>query len=1084
MINQKKKTISLSYYILAMFYLKNKRLITINKMKKITSILLLLLTTVLITGISNIFSQSCPENLVSYWKMDETSGNKFVDLVNGNDATLHNFTVNPVTGKVDGANFFTYTAGISAGEGQYATAPDNAIYSFPANSGFTISYFLKFTETQYGLNGGQDHLIISKGDWNYGGPSTAFWASGVNGSGFISFMLRDDSHEKLDLEGRVYGQDNFDDNQWHHVACVRDGATDKCMIYVDGRITDQATVDFNSSFDNAAPIYIGSLTNTTPQYFYWGAIDELAIYNKALSKAEIDEIRANADLGTGLCNLIASPEINTTPGTKASVGSAYTYKVHAKGTQTDMIYSLITKPSGMTINSSTGDITWTPATVDVDGLVTIVANNGIAPADTQSYRIYISEGSGNCPTGLLALYRMDETSGSTYADVLGEHNATVPATYTGPTPTTGIMGGAQTFGAATRVDISPVGSEFDFAQNASFSFSSWFKTTSTGVAAMSRNRVDEGHVASWWIGVSPQGTGILELRDNAGTNTVLKGTTVINDGNWHLVVGVRDGVAGQNRVYVDGVLENTLNQTFVTDFACPNNLVVAIGYLTPWEGENQLHLIGDIDESAIFSRALTTQEIADYYNSGAPKGFCANQNYAPVITSTARTVATEDAFYSYSMTVDDINTTDTLTLTAPTKPSWLSFSWTPGSKTAVLSGTPTNDNVGSHNVVLRVSDNKSIRNQSFAIQVANSPDVPVITSTPVTSAWTTINYKYDITVTDVDVSDVINISVDPKPSWLTFNYTPGAKTATLTGIPQNANVGANPVIISVTDNHTTISQSFTIDVIQSNLAPAITTQLPLSVNKNSELLILKSYLTINDPDNSGDDLHIKVFAGSNYTFSGNTITPANNYVGLLYVNVRAYDLIDSSAIYQLIVNVTPVVVAPVVTSTPDTIAAVGNPYIYIFTTDKDNDPTYVKSALTKPSWLTYTSLGSILSGIPSAANIGKHQVVLQISDGTTSVYQVFNITVGTTGVTDLTQNSEYIIYPVPANNEINIKFNNLESETRVEIINSAGSIVESMMVPAYTDIATMPVNELKPGIYFCHVSNNSVNLTSRIIISK
>ena len=565
--------------------------------------------TTLLSFTGNVYSQGCPEGLVSYWKMDETSGTTLTDFASGNNATRHNSTINSVTGKIDGAHFYYFDEATEVG--QYATAPDNDIYSFPANSGFTISYFLKFTETQYGIGAGQDHIIISKGDWGGGAPNTAFWASGVNGSGFISFMLRDNLTEKTDLEGRVYGQDNFDDNQWHHVALVRNGETDECIIYVDGRITDRQVVNYTGSFDNSAPVYIGSLTNGTPQYFYWGAMDELAVFNRALTKAEIDEIRANADVGTGLCNLQASPEITSTAVTKASVGSAYSYTVHAKGTQTGMVYSLIKKPTGMTINPTTGVISWTPASINIDAIVEVKADNGIAPADTQRFTVFLSEGGGDCPDGLMTLHRLNEKSGTIYSDYKGSHDAVVPNGYTGPTPSTGLIGdGAQTFGANTRVDIPDNGTEFDWARDASFSFEAWFKTTSSGVAALSRNRVDLGHVTSWWIGTSPQGTGIIELRDNAGTNTVLKGTTVIADGQWHHVIGVRDGVANQNRLYVDGVLEGTLNQTFVSDFSAPGSLPVAIGYLTPWEGENQLHLIGEIDEVAIFNKAVSAAEVS------------------------------------------------------------------------------------------------------------------------------------------------------------------------------------------------------------------------------------------------------------------------------------------------------------------------------------------------------------------------------------------------------------------------------------------------------------------------------------------
>ncbi|MEL4274898.1 putative Ig domain-containing protein, partial [Shewanella xiamenensis] len=55
-------------------------------------------------------------------------------------------------------------------------------------------------------------------------------------------------------------------------------------------------------------------------------------------------------------------------------------------------------------------------------------------------------------------------------------------------------------------------------------------------------------------------------------------------------------------------------------------------------------------------------------------------------------------------------------------PSWLSFN----PATGVLSGTPTNTNVGSHAVVLRATDVDGLTaDQSFTIAVANVNDAPV-----------------------------------------------------------------------------------------------------------------------------------------------------------------------------------------------------------------------------------------------------------------------------------------------------------------------------------------------------------------------
>ena len=65
-----------------------------------------------------------------------------------------------------------------------------------------------------------------------------------------------------------------------------------------------------------------------------------------------------------------------------------------------MVYSLIKKPAGMTINPTTGVISWTPASIDIDAIVEVNADNGIDPADTQSFTIFLSEGGGDCPDGL------------------------------------------------------------------------------------------------------------------------------------------------------------------------------------------------------------------------------------------------------------------------------------------------------------------------------------------------------------------------------------------------------------------------------------------------------------------------------------------------------------------------------------------------------------------------------------------------------------------------------------------------------------------------------------------------------------
>ncbi len=96
----------------------------------------------------------------------------------------------------------------------------------------------------------------------------------------------------------------------------------------------------------------------------------------------------------------------------------------------------------------------------------------------------------------------------------------------------------------------------------------------------------------------------------------------------------------------------------------------------------------------------------------------------PVFDSTAITAATEDVAYSYTITTSDVDV-ESVTITAPTLPAWLTFVDN-GDGTATLSGTPTNAEVGNHNVVLNVSDGTLSSNQNFTIVVGNTNDPAVI----------------------------------------------------------------------------------------------------------------------------------------------------------------------------------------------------------------------------------------------------------------------------------------------------------------------------------------------------------------------
>src|SRR6056297_1438754 len=84
-----------------------------------------------------------------------------------------------------------------------------------------------------------------------------------------------------------------------------------------------------------------------------------------------------------------APSINSIPATSSVVGTTYTYNVEANDADGDSLtYSITSGPSNMTINSSTGVVSWTP-TATGDYNVHLKVSDGVL-FDTQSFTITVS----------------------------------------------------------------------------------------------------------------------------------------------------------------------------------------------------------------------------------------------------------------------------------------------------------------------------------------------------------------------------------------------------------------------------------------------------------------------------------------------------------------------------------------------------------------------------------------------------------------------------------------------------------------------------------------------------------------------
>ena len=77
------------------------------------------------------------------------------------------------------------------------------------------------------------------------------------------------------------------DGQWHHAAITFKGS-EFLMMYVDGELVNESDAAATPTvFDNNTLMRIGTDFNDEDKRFFNGIIDEVAVFNRVLSEAEI-----------------------------------------------------------------------------------------------------------------------------------------------------------------------------------------------------------------------------------------------------------------------------------------------------------------------------------------------------------------------------------------------------------------------------------------------------------------------------------------------------------------------------------------------------------------------------------------------------------------------------------------------------------------------------------------------------------------------------------------------------------------------------------------------------------------------------
>ena len=216
-------------------------------------------------------TSACPATgLVGYWPFNEGSGAVAYDATgNNNNGAITGATWS--SGKFGGALNFD-------GVDDFVVIPDAA--TLRGDQDLTIALWIK------PVSGTGQQKFITKSwngsdkDWELSMNTTNrfYWESEVSGSGYL----------------QTSPVNSFMPAKWSHVAAVLNKTGDILTLYVDGaQVGQDTTFGANSDGTHASTINVGRRYYSgggTASLYFPGEIDDIRIYNRALSAPEIASI--------------------------------------------------------------------------------------------------------------------------------------------------------------------------------------------------------------------------------------------------------------------------------------------------------------------------------------------------------------------------------------------------------------------------------------------------------------------------------------------------------------------------------------------------------------------------------------------------------------------------------------------------------------------------------------------------------------------------------------------------------------------------------------------------------------------------
>jgi hypothetical protein len=500
-----------------------------------------------------------PAGIVSWWRAE----NNAQDSIGTNHGTLTN-----------GATFAAGEVGNAFsldGTDDYVSIP-----SINIGTKYSVEFWVFPTR-----NIGFEHLVSN------GASSTNFGALYFNGD-HIEYWEGPTNPVTRTAAGSVPR------NAWSHVALTYENGYD--LIYING--VPAASTAFHSETFNNALEFGYAVTGGGIDNHFKGLLDEVSLYNRALSSSEIIALYSAGVLG----KTTAGPYFNTSAQLPdGALGQPYNQTIaslRGSGTVTEALLSGALPP-GITI-ASNGTLSGTPTTAG-NYAFTIRATDsaGLFADQTFNLRILVQT---RIPLGLVSWWKAENNA----LDSFGTNNGTL---VNGVTFAGGQVGQAFSLnGTSQYVSVPDAPS---LRPSSSLSMDAWFLLSSspTGIQRILRKPLgNQLESYSIWLDSGALRAGVSDT----GNGNWLTYTFNLVVGRWYHVAYTLNTSTQWEILYLNGipVVSGAEPKTPLYDTQ-PFVMGADTG-----GGTASAFFPGEIDEVSLYNRAITAQEVNGIYNAG------------------------------------------------------------------------------------------------------------------------------------------------------------------------------------------------------------------------------------------------------------------------------------------------------------------------------------------------------------------------------------------------------------------------------------------------------------------------------------